>query len=103
MLIQCRVAGEMLTVGVQCDVCCSQIADPGSDPTSPGFGTLSATWGPGSERFGSKDECHLCSSCFGDVSRHVSNLGGRVRERDLFSNEPEAAIVGEPVGGFAFA
>lgn len=66
-----------------------------TDGQGPRFGTLSASWGLGSQHPGEKYELHLCEPCF---FVQVSNIKRERWAQAMFSDEADAIMANDEFG-----
>lgn len=83
---------ETQTAAVICDRC-GENTD--TDGRGPRFGSLSASWGPGSQHPGEKYELHLCEPCF---FLQVSNIKRERWAQAMFSDEADAIMADDEFG-----
>lgn len=69
--------------GQRCDMAAKKLGERDTDYAHE-YGTLSANWGYWSDgRDLTKEECHLCETCFGKVREFIHSQGGIVRVMDI--------------------
>lgn len=77
-----RQSLEVHVVGANCDICkkSCQTNPQYSCEYSHEYATLSANWGYWSkDKDLTRDECHICETCFAKVKAFIESLGGCVR------------------------